>query len=61
MIALVGGASRIGRAADIVDGLVDTEIGVVCGSLGPLRKGLKSQEGANLEVKVLLEELVESR
>ena len=48
---------RIGRAGDVVvgvfvgDPIADAETTVVCGSLGPLRKGLNSQEGANLEVK----------
>ena len=48
---------RIGRAGDVAVGVLagdptaDAETTVVCGSLGPLRKGLNNQEGANLEVK----------
>lgn len=60
---------RIGRAGDVVggeldgDATADAETAVVCGSLGPLRKGLNSQEGANFDVKdgFALEELAVRR
>ena len=41
--------------------MADAETGVVCGSLGPLRNGLKSQDGANFDDKELREELLVSR
>jgi hypothetical protein len=61
---LLDEGGRIGRARDTVvwlDWLADTETVVVCGSLGPLLKGLNSQEGVNLEVKVAREEVLDSR
>jgi len=65
--ALLGGGNRIGRVGDAsvggvgLDDTADAETGVVCGSLRPLRNGLKSQDGANLDVKEVREELVSRR
>jgi hypothetical protein len=66
-VVLLGSGNRMGRAGeasvDVVglDDMADAETGVVCGSLRPLRNGLKNQDGANLDVKELREELASRR
>lgn len=62
-----GWANRIGLAGDVAVGVVDdedepdAETAVVCGSLGPLRKGLNSHEGVSFDVKDVRDELLASR
>jgi hypothetical protein len=67
VVAFGVGGNRMGREGDVAIGVVrledtaDAETDVVCGSLRLLRKGLKNQDGANLDVKELREELLVSR
>lgn len=64
-VAPLGSGNRMGRAGeasvDVLDDMADAETGVVCGSLRPLRNGLKNQDGANLDVNELREELASRR
>jgi hypothetical protein len=60
-VVFAGAGNRMGRGGDVavgvreLDDIADAETGVVCGSLRLLRKGLKNQAGASLDVKELRE------